>query len=70
MLEDMNTNNPATNAVDLVKNLDPDAIAARLEELDREMSALRVLLRAVRVRKSAARRRAEQAQSQAVVCAS
>ena len=42
--------------VSLIDTLDPDAIAARLEELVREQDALRVLLRAAR-----ARRRGQQA---------
>jgi hypothetical protein len=35
-----------TDPVDLVRQLDPDAIRDRLEALDRERDALRVLLRA------------------------
>jgi hypothetical protein len=36
---------------DLLDSLDPDAIAARLDELDRESRALRVLLRSARARR-------------------
>lgn len=39
-----------TDPVELVDTLDADAIAARLDDLDRQSSALRVLLRAARAR--------------------
>jgi hypothetical protein len=48
---------------DLVNNLDPDALAARLDELDAEAQALRVLLRSARARQ-AAQKRANQSGSQ------
>jgi hypothetical protein len=41
----------------LVNTLDANAIASRLEELDAERAALRVLLRSARARETAARRR-------------
>jgi hypothetical protein len=39
-----------TNPVELLETLVPDEIEQRLDELDRESSALRVLLRAARAR--------------------
>jgi hypothetical protein len=36
------------DAFSIVKRLDPEAIARRLDELDREQAALRVLARAAR----------------------
>jgi hypothetical protein len=42
-----NTQTPTqTDPVEIVRSLDPDAIRDRLDELDRERQALRVLLRA------------------------
>jgi hypothetical protein len=49
---------PATDPTVLVNNLDADAIEARLEELEAQAKALRVLLRSARAR-DAARRRAK-----------
>jgi hypothetical protein len=50
--------------VQLVDQLDPEQIAARIEELDRQCEALRVLLRAARARRwrrpSASERKPEQ----------
>jgi hypothetical protein len=46
-----------TDAVALVENLDPDAIAKRLDELVAEERALRVLLHSARARQQAQRRR-------------
>jgi hypothetical protein len=40
----------------LLNSLDPEAIARRLEELDREARALRVLLRSARARQAAQQR--------------
>jgi hypothetical protein len=40
------TASPTTDPVELVRQLDADTIRARLDELDRERDALRVLLRA------------------------
>jgi hypothetical protein len=40
------TRTPPTDAAALVEQLDPDAIRQRLDALDRERSALLVLLRA------------------------
>lgn len=37
---------PATNAVDLVRNLDPDDIKQRIDAIDKERDALLVLMRA------------------------
>jgi hypothetical protein len=42
--------------VTLVDGLDPDAIRKQLDDLDRQSSALRVLLRAAIARKRAAQR--------------
>jgi hypothetical protein len=42
---------------ELVNSLDPEAIAARLDALDREAQALRVLLRSARARQAAQVRR-------------
>lgn len=49
-----------TDAVALVRDLDPQAIAARLAELEAEASALRVLLRAARARARGRRLRTPQ----------
>jgi hypothetical protein len=46
-----------TDPTTLLRTLDPEQIARRLDELDAEAKALRVLLRAVRARKQAQRRR-------------
>jgi hypothetical protein len=54
----MSTKPPSpVNAVELINSLDPGAIEDRLNELDREAQALRVLLRSARAREGAARRR-------------
>jgi hypothetical protein len=45
------------NPSELVNSLDAEAIAARLDELEREAQALRVLLRSARARQGAQRRR-------------
>jgi hypothetical protein len=45
-----------TDPVSIVKTLDADAIQARLDALDAEASALRVLLRSARARQNAQRR--------------
>jgi hypothetical protein len=55
-----------TDAVALVQQLDPDAIRRRLDELDAEASALRVLYRSARARQSAARRRPPVAEPEGV----
>jgi hypothetical protein len=52
MSDDMNSTNP----VALLESLDADAIAARLDELEREAQALRVLLRSARARQGAKKR--------------
>ena len=39
---------PAVDPVELVRQLDPDTIRTRLEQIDREREALLVLLRAAR----------------------
>jgi hypothetical protein len=44
---------------ELVNGLDPDVIAARLDELDRESQALRVLLRSARARQAGRNRAAK-----------
>lgn len=41
---------PSPDPLALVESLDPDAIAAQIEELDRQQRALRVLLRSARAR--------------------
>jgi hypothetical protein len=46
-----------TDAVALIQGLDADQIARRLEELDAEAQALRVLLRSARARERARTRR-------------
>lgn len=46
-----------TDPIALLERLDPDAIAARLEEIEREGKALRVLLRSARARQNSAGRR-------------
>jgi hypothetical protein len=46
-----------TDPVAIIDTLDADAIAERLEQLDRERDALRVLLRSARARQRAAARR-------------
>jgi hypothetical protein len=69
----MSTHPPAADPVALVDALDPDAIAARLDEIDRESKALRVLLRAARARRAAEQRRSvatHQAAGQGVAHAS
>jgi hypothetical protein len=53
----MNATAVPHDPVQLVEQLDPDAIAARLDELDREAAALRVLLRSTRARQAATSRR-------------
>ena len=40
------------DAIALLEALDPDQLVGRLQELERESRALRVLLRAVRARRS------------------
>ncbi len=44
---------------ELVNGLDPDLIAERLDELDREAKALRVLLRSARARQLGKKRAAK-----------
>jgi hypothetical protein len=56
----MSTADTITDPVKVLRELDADAIAARLEELDAEARALRVLLRSARARQSAQRRRAKE----------
>lgn len=48
--DDMDTSHttPSTDAVALVRHLDPDAIRDRIDAIDRERDALLVLLRAAR----------------------
>ncbi len=49
--DDMDTSHaplPPTDAVDLVRGLDPDAIRQRIDAIDHERDALMVLLRAAR----------------------
>lgn len=56
ILRAMNTNGPTVvNPSDLIDSLDPKPLRARLEELDRQRSALRVLLRAALARQRKAR---------------
>jgi hypothetical protein len=52
---------PKIDPVVVLDDLDPDAIRAELEELDRRADALRVLLRAHRFHQTARRRRGEEA---------
>ena len=47
----------------MVNSLDPEAIAARLDALDREAQALRVLLRSARARQAAEVRRLRREQA-------
>jgi hypothetical protein len=55
----MSSNDPhAADPVALLESLDPEAIAARLDELEREAQALRVLLRSARARQGARKRAA------------
>jgi hypothetical protein len=56
----MNLERAPTDAAKLVKSLDADEIARRLEELADEERALRVLLRSARARENAVRRRRSQ----------
>lgn len=50
--------------VTLISSLSADALVRRLDEIDREASALRVLLRAVRAREQANRRQQRAPQQQ------
>jgi hypothetical protein len=61
----MSPTTPPTDPVRLLDALDADAIAARLQELDREARALRVLLRSARARQ---RRNRPQTGDQREVC--
>jgi hypothetical protein len=55
---------PLTDPIRFVETLSADALVERLDQLDREKDAIRVLLRSVRARQSAANRRQAAPQKQ------